>query len=285
MTLSMNIRPQQIPSLATIAFSSLVCSLLLGWMQASSAQASAQPIAQTSAPTSQPTVTEPAPTEVMTALTQIDAAANRQDVQGVMQFFSRNFTHADGLTRNSLEEALRSFWSHYSQLNYQTALDSWTREGTAIVTETTTTITGTQLLSGRELKLNAMIKSRHRFENGQIVHQEVLSEQSQLSGGEHPPTVEVVLPEQVVIGRNFNFDAIVQEPLGERLILGAAIEEPVQASTYLNPAAGDLELLSSGGLFKTGRAPALPDDRWISAVIIREDGIVAETRRLRVVGQ
>jgi hypothetical protein len=90
------------------------------------------------------------------------------------------------------------------------------------------------------------------------------------------------LPETVSIGRDFAFDAIVQEPLGDRLILGAAIEEPVGANAYVTSPQVNLELLSSGGLFKVGRAPALPDDRWLSAIIVREDGITAETRRLQV---
>ncbi|MEL6322279.1 MAG: nuclear transport factor 2 family protein, partial [Cyanobacteria bacterium J06626_14] len=52
---------------------------------------------------------------------------------------------------------------------------------------------------------------------------------------------------------------------------------------YLNPAVITLDLLSAGGLFKVGVAPAEVGDRWISAVVVRDDGITALTRRLQVV--
>jgi hypothetical protein len=97
--------------------------------------------------------------------------------------------------------------------------------------------------------------------------------------------VQVTLPDRVVIGRNYGFDAVVMEPLGDRLLLGAALEETIQASGYLNAVPIDLELLSSGGLFKTGRAPLIPENRWVSAVLIRDDGMTAVTQRMQVVGR
>ncbi|MDX2215956.1 MAG: nuclear transport factor 2 family protein [Oculatellaceae cyanobacterium bins.114] len=254
------------------SITSVLSSLLFGIALTSGTMA----YAQTESPETPP--------EVTTAVTQIDAAANQRDLHGVMRFFSPNFRHADGLNRSRLEDALQNLWERYPQIAYQTEVNSWQREGEAIVFETTTTITGTQLINGQNFSLNSTVRSRQRLENGQIVQQEVLSEQNQLSSGENPPTVEIQLPEQVVIGRTYNFDAIVQEPLGTRLLLGTAIEEPINTSQYFTTAPIDLELLSAGGLFKVGRAPALPDSRWISAVIIREDGITLETRRVRVVG-
>jgi hypothetical protein len=50
----------------------------------------------------------------------------------------------------------------------------------------------------------------------------------------------------------------------------------------LTPRPLDLEALSAGGLFKVGKAPMKPDQRWISSILIREDGIVIDTRRLTV---
>ncbi|MBD2460760.1 nuclear transport factor 2 family protein [Oscillatoria sp. FACHB-1407] len=225
------------------------------------------------------------PPEVATTVAQIDAAANQRNLDGVMQFFGRNFVHADGLTRSRYEDALQDLWERYPVLTYQTEINTWQQEGAAIVYETTTTITGTQVINGQDFALNSTMRSRQRLENGRIVRQETLSEQSRVTTGENPPTVDMQLPEQVMIGRSFNFDAIVQEPLGTRLLLGSAIEEPINTNQYFTAAPVDLELLSAGGLFKVGRAPALPDSRWISAVIIREDGITLETRRLRVVGR
>ncbi|NEO47624.1 MAG: nuclear transport factor 2 family protein, partial [Moorea sp. SIO4A3] len=99
----------------------------------------------------------------------------------------------------------------------------------------------------------------------------------------NPPNVTVKLPEQVRIGQRFNFDAIVTEPLGDDLLLGVAIEESVSPQRYTNPTDIDLESLTAGGIFKVGRAPLLPEDRWISAILIRGDGMIMITRRLHVV--
>jgi len=91
------------------------------------------------------------------------------------------------------------------------------------------------------------------------------------------------LPQQVRVGQQYSFDAIVQEPLGDDYLVGAAIEEPIQADKYFNPTPVELELLPAGGLFKVGRAQ-IPANRWISAVLVRGEGLTIVTQRLPVVG-
>lgn len=225
-----------------------------------------------------------APPQLKNLLTQIDAAANRHDVKAVMQFYGENFSHSDGLTPQSVEKAVTQLWQRYPQMRYQTQLQSWKTEGNALVAETITNISGAQSQDDRNMVLRATIRSRQRYENEKIVRQDVLSERSQLSAGAKPPTLEVKLPQQVNTGQQYNFDAIVQEPLGDDYLLGAAIEEPIAVDKYFNPTKVELELLAAGGLFKLGRAPAMADNRWISAVVIRGDGMTLVTQRLQVVG-
>lgn len=225
-----------------------------------------------------------APSSLKNLLTQVDAAANQHDVKAVMQFYGANFTHADGLTRQNMENALTQLWQRYPQLKYQTQLQSWRNDGQGIVAETITNITGTQRQDTRNLTLNATIKSQQRYENGKIVQQEILSERSQLNAGAKPPTVNLNLPQQVRVGQQYSFDAIVQEPLGDDYLVGAAIEEPIQADKYFNPTPVELELLPAGGLFKVGRAPNVAANRWVSAVLVRGEGLTIVTQRLPVVG-
>lgn len=225
-----------------------------------------------------------APPQLKNLLVQIDAAANKKDVKAVMQFYSPNFTHTDGLTYQTLEKALTQLWQRYPQLTYQTQLQSWQAQGNAIVAETVTNITGSQVADNRNLALKATIRTRQRYENQKVVSQEVLSERSQLSAGTKPPTLNVKLPTSVRPGQQYNFDAIVQEPLKEDYLLGAAVEEPVQVNQYFNPTPVQLELLPAGGLFKVGRVPAGTGDRWLSAVVIRGDGLTQITQRLQVLG-
>lgn len=268
----------------------LVPVLLALSVTVSSNRTVAQTPAQTppaSTPTNAPQPAAPlnAPAELTNIIAQIDAAANQRNINEVLKFYSPNFTHSDGLTRQSMTQALTALWKSYPQLKYQTQLQSWQPQGRAIVAETVTKITGTQPQAIGNTLLDATIRSKQRYENGQIVQQEILSEQSQIKTGDKPPTVEVKLPQQVKPGQQYNFDAVVREPLGDDYLLGAAIEEPIRPDNFANPARVDLELLSSGGLFKIGRAPVKPDRYWVSAVLIRGNGMTLVTQRLNVVGK
>ncbi len=259
----------------------LLClALAAGKVQAQSAPAPATPAPAAPAPDSQPT--SPPPPELTDTLSQIDAAASESDLRAVMRFYDRSFTSSDGLTRSTLEQTLSDLWQRYPDLTYSTQLESWEAQANGLSTVTTTTITGSYPDQRRDLKLTATIRSRQQFQNNQIVQQEILAERSELSSGQKPPSLSISLPEQVAPGQSFDFDAVVTEPLGERVLLGTALEEPVTVENYLNPAPIELELLTSGGLFKVGEAPPEAGDRWISAVVVRYDGITAVTQRLRV---
>lgn len=271
------------PILKFISFIAL--GMLLNWAGAVSAQTENSTSAPTesTAPTEQTAPDQAAPPELQAVLSNIDAAATEGDLATVMSFYDPAFTNSDGLTYDTLQQALQSFWQRYPDLTYSTQLNSWEPEGNGIVAETTTTITGTQASTGNPTNITTTITSRQRFEGTKIVEQQILDEQSQLTQGENPPTVAVNLPEQVNVGQDFAFDAIVEEPLGDRLLLGGATDEQVQPSGYLSPTPVNLELLSSGGLFKIGRAPAVAEAHWISATLIRDDGITTITRRLQIV--
>ncbi|MEG4969923.1 nuclear transport factor 2 family protein [Microcoleus sp. B6-A1] len=226
---------------------------------------------------------ENAPAPLTKLLTEIDAAANRRDVKAVMAFYSPSFTHSDGLNSRIMEKALTQLWDRYPSLNYRTEIKSWKTEGSAIIAETITTIAGTQKKDGRELSLKATIRSQQRFEGEKIVSQEILAEQTQLTSGQNPPTIQVNLPEQVKVGEEYHFDAIVREPIGDDILIGTVLEEPITEKTFFNPSEVELELLNAGGIFKVGKAPATPENRWVSAVLMRQGGIATVSVRLRVV--
>lgn len=225
-----------------------------------------------------------APPQIANLLAQIDAAANRHDINALLQFYSPNFTNSDGLTRQTMASTLTQLWQRYPNLKYQTQIQSWQSEGKAYLVQTVTSITGTQSASDRSMVLNSTIKSQQRLEAQKVSQQDILAERSQLSTGAKPPIVEVNLPQQVNTGQRYEFDAVVQKPLSEGYLIGAASEEPVQADKYLNAAPVSLELLPSGGLFKQGQAPTKPQSLWVSGVLIGSDGMTLVTQRLQVVG-
>ncbi|WP_414619635.1 nuclear transport factor 2 family protein [Calothrix sp. CCY 0018] len=226
-----------------------------------------------------------APPQLKTLLTQIDAAANRRNIKGVMNFYSPRFVHGDGLNRSSMEQAVNSLWKNYPTLRYSTKLESWSSQGDSIIADTVTNIVGSPSANNNKLGMNATIKSRQRIVNGKIIRQDILSERTELSSGVNPPKVDINLPDQLKAGQRYYFDAIVNEPLGDSFLLGAALDEPVQPGKYLNPTPVDLELLSAGGIFKVGRAPTAPGSQWISAVLVRGNGMTMITQRVPVVGR
>ncbi|MEO1208707.1 MAG: nuclear transport factor 2 family protein [Cyanobacteria bacterium J06638_20] len=225
---------------------------------------------------------ETAPPALVTAIAEIEAAANAQDMERVMALHSSSFENSDGFSREQYQETLNQLWTQYTTLTYDIDLIAWEAVGDAVVAETVTTVQGQQQRAGRILALTAEVRSRQRYEDGLIVFQEILTEESRLQSGITPPSVDINLPESVALGDRFAFDAIVLEPLGDRLLLGHALNEGVTPTDFLVPRPIPLQDLATGGLFKIGTASAQPDQRWISSVLIREDGLVIDTRRLRI---
>jgi hypothetical protein len=226
----------------------------------------------------------PAPAALLDLLKQMDAAASQKDLNATMKFYGPNFKHADGLDAKTLGEALKNFWQQTQSIQYQTQINEWKAQGPDQYSlETTTTIQGIQKAADRDMKLTSTVRSRVTIASQTITSQEILGEQTLLTTGIKPPVVQVNLPEQVNIGQTFNFDAVVKDPLGNSLLLGSALEEPITPEQYLQRKEVILEPLSSGGLFKVGQAPKQPTRQWISAILIQESGMTIVSQRLNVV--
>ncbi|WP_310427289.1 nuclear transport factor 2 family protein [Chamaesiphon sp. VAR_48_metabat_135_sub] len=224
-----------------------------------------------------------APAAVKTILTKIDVAANGRKLPELSRYYSPNFTTSDGLNKTAWQQSLGQFWQSYSNLSYATTLESWQAEGNTYIATTTTKITGTQKIDSRTLNLQSTIQSRQKIVGGQIVQQQVLQERTQISSGAKPPTIEINLPDRLQTNAEYSLDAIVTEPLGEDVLMGATLEQPVSAQGYTQPANYKLELLAAGGLFKIARAPGKSGDYWLSTVFIRPAGMTTLTQRIHVI--
>lgn len=224
-----------------------------------------------------------APNEVLSALASIETAANAQDLEAVMAYYSEAFSSDSGFDHDLLSQTLQGLWDQYNTLTYDIELLSWEGDGPgAYIIETVTRVEGVEIRPERRLSLVSEIESRQHIEAGKIISQVTLAETSQVTSGDNPPELLVQLPETVTPGDTYTFDAIVIEPLAGRSLMGVANEEGVTAEDFLEPRPLVLDVLSAGGLYKIGEAPQDPDQRWVSAVIIREDGLVVDTRRLQV---
>lgn len=242
------------------------------------------------APISNPTLaaqsSKHAPAELENIVFLLDKAASSQDLESVMKYYAPSFNHADGLDRDRYKQILTELWKRYKDIKYHTEITKWEQKGDLITAETVTMVRGTKSDTNDNFKLEAKLISTQTYKpvNGklQVFSQKVLAEQSSLSTGDAPPIVKLKIPEVIGVGRQYVLDAIVTEPLGTSLLLGAAIEEPVDAKNYLTDNTIDLRPLRAGGLFKIGQAPFASGDRWISVVLVRESGITIASQRLRV---
>ncbi len=223
-----------------------------------------------------------APAQLKTILTQIDTAANSRKLPELLRYYSPNFSTSDGLNKAMWQQSLGQFWQSYSNLKYTTTLENWRSEGNGYTADTLTKITGMQQTSGRTYKLQSTVQSRQKIVGGQIIQQQILQERSQITSGTQPPTIDLNLPEKLQTNAEYNLDAIVKEPLGEDVLMGATVEQPVSAQAYTQSTDYKLELLTAGGLFKIARAPGKSGDYWISTIFIRPSGMTTLTQRVHV---
>ena len=222
------------------------------------------------------------PEELAEIIREMEEAANEQDLDEVMEYYSNDFTNEDGLTTDYVKTALEKLWSDYPQLTYETTINSWEEQGDELVAQTETKILGSRDDGGRVISLESNIKSQQYFRDGELVRQEILGEQTKLSTGDNPPQVTVNLPQTVQVGEKYNFDTIVTEPLEGGVLLGAALEERTGSNRYLDPSTLELEPLSAGGIYKVVTAPLLEDSHWLSSIVVRGDGITMVTQRVRI---
>jgi len=225
---------------------------------------------------------ETAPSALNKTIVGIDAAANTHQLDSLAGFYSPNFVNSDGLDFKKISQALGTLWKQYPDLHYTTQLLSWEQDNNQIIAETETTIQGSSTQKGRTFLINSKIKSRQVFQDNYLVKQEILTESTEIKSGNHPPEVEINLPETVKVGEKFDFDVILKEPLSNQISVGYALQDKIDSAKYLNPSTFDLEVLQAGGLFKRGTAPNTPQDQWLSAILVQSDGMTIITRRLRI---
>lgn len=231
-----------------------------------------------------------APAELTTLFRQWDQDLSQRKLAPALAHYAANFSHADGLTRQSLGASLQQFWQLYPNALYRTTLLSWTGSPSRWVVETEVRITGRRTDSKRQLTLDSLQTLRSTIENGKLVRQEVLSERNRVTSGEAPPTLDMRLVDEVQTNQDFNLDVIVQEPLQADVLLGAVLDEPVLGGKIADVTKLDIKPLidsksgtGPGGIFKIGRSAAKAENRWISAIVLRKTGMTFITQRLRVV--
>jgi hypothetical protein len=221
------------------------------------------------------------PAMVVELVGKVDRAANAKQISGLSENFASGYT-VDGMSLSEWQKSVSTFWKRYPNLRYSTTIKSWKPEANGGWVETLTQIDGSGVQNGKPVKLTAQIQSRQRIVNGKIAQQEIISERIVSTSGTKPPTVDLRIPDKVKANADYTIEAIVQEPLGNDVIMGMVTERAVNGSAYNRSEVLNLELLSTGGLFKDAKAPSKSGDYWLSVTFVRPDGMTSVTRRMHV---
>ncbi|MBL1209576.1 nuclear transport factor 2 family protein [Geminocystis sp. GBBB08] len=224
------------------------------------------------------------PKELLEVVTKIDLAANNQDLKLIEQNISPKFTTEDGLNYENFTSSLKNLWSKYKDLKYTTKIESWKQNQDQLVATTITNIQGSYDINGKKFTLNSEIKSEQYFLNNQLIKQKILTEKNEVTSGEKPPIATVNLPQKARPGQEFDFDVILQDPIGSYSVLGGVLENKIDSSLYLKPSTLELDTLSAGGIFKRVKLPMTPEDHWYSVILINTDGMRMITQRVNVEG-
>lgn len=226
--------------------------------------------------------TNPVPSNLQVLINQIETAANEHDLKKIMEFYSPEFTNSDGLSYTALQQTLTELWQKYKNIQYNTLVESWSQEGDTIIVETVTKIQATGDSLGRTVNLTSTITSKQHFKDQKLVYQEILAEKTEMKSGNNPPQIEIRLPQKVKVGQTFDFDVIVEQPLGEDRLAGAALNEKIASDRFLNPSTLNLELLPAGGIFKRVAGIGTAENQWFSAIVVWGDGMTIVTQRVNV---
>jgi len=283
------------PSLSLLGLPISIVALALG--TAAMAAAPVPPAIAQAAPgnfrapktTLQNNTTTGLPSALVEAIAALDTAASRKDLVATLNLYATDFRHGDGLTKKDLERGLQDLWQRFGELAYRTTVESWEKDGDRYRVRTRTEVNGAQTNNPKadRLTLEGTVVSEQVYQtqaagSWQVVSQQVLAEQTRLTAGDRPPELDWRAPQVIGVGRDFALEAVVREPLNTDLLLGAVFDEPINNQSFTRDRSLDLQPLRAGGVYRIGRAPFRVGDRWVSAVIVRETGLVIVGQRMRV---
>ena len=117
---------------------------------------------------------------------------------------------------------------------------------------------------------------------GQIVNKELMSEETIIQNGENPLEISINVPDTVLTGSNYDFDIIINKPIGNAIIAGALI--PISQEQIDNQISPNINLapLGGGGIFKSIKAPKSEGMQNFSAILAHPGGLISITKRIKV---
>ena len=116
-----------------------------------------------------------------------------------------------------------------------------------------------------------------------VIDQELISEETIIQTSQSPLSININVPNFVLTGTTYDFDIILNKPLGDAMLIGGLI--PITDKQIRNQSSPPIELapLGGGGLFKSVKAPLSPGIQNWAAVVAHPEGLISITKMVRVV--
>lgn len=144
-------------------------------------------------------------------------------------------------------------------------------------------VRGEAAVEGLRYRLEASQSLQVRLEDGRLIEQQLINEQSLLRSGDTPLPVTLAIPDQVLTGSRYDVEVIVDQPLGHAVVAGGLLPlTPEQVRDQVRPSL-PLAPLGGGGLFKSVQAPQRPGVQTWAVMLVHPDGLVTATKRVRIV--
>jgi len=119
-------------------------------------------------------------------------------------------------------------------------------------------------------------------QQGQILNQEVLKEESWVYSGDQRLPVTLQIPDAVLTGQRYDVDVILDEPLNSGILAGGILEvSPYEVETMGAPTI-QLSTLNAGGLFKRVQAPYTSGGQTWTIMLVHPDGTLIASKRVQV---
>ncbi len=179
-----------------------------------------------------------------------------------------------------LEGRYRLFRSRFPQLRWSVSPGTPTSDGRSTFQ---IAVSGTRQQDGLSYSFSANQRLAVRTERGLISDQEILSAQSIMTSARNSLPISLMIPDSVLTGSRYDFDVVVDEPLGDALLAGGLIAlTPLQVMGQESPTI-QLQPLGGGGLFKSVQAPFKPGVQNWAALLVHPEGVVSVSKQVRVV--
>ena len=142
---------------------------------------------------------------------------------------------------------------------------------------------GDKIIKGEKFTMNAVQLIGIKTLGNKIIEKEVLNEQTIIQRSISPLSISINVPSAVLTGTTYDFDIILNKPLGEAIAIGGLI--PITKEDIKNQLSPPMELapLGGGGLFKSVKAPLQPGVQNWAAIIAHPKGLISITKMVRII--